>query len=70
MSSKEIREGILRVHAANLQQFVSDPDGDCPKCKNAIGTWNCERCGRDVRDNFETACPAIPAEQRWRVKYE
>ncbi len=67
--NKAVIQGILRVHAANMMQFEPCVDGDCPKCKNSIGTWLCERCGRDVRDNFDTACPAIPITQRWRVKY-
>ena len=67
MSSEAIIRGILNVHSDDTSH-VGDHDGDCPKCKNAIGTSLCERCGRDVRDNCDTACPAIPAEQRWRVK--
>lgn len=45
--------------------YVMDPEGTNPICKNALGTYACERCGRDVRE-VSGVCPAVPAEQRWR----
>lgn len=66
--SNEIIAGLVRVHMANVADMVVDPDGDCPRCRNAVGTWLCERCGRDVRGQSD-ACPAVPPEKRWRFNY-
>ncbi len=57
-----IVEGILRVEANNVR--TPDQNGPYPSCKNKLGTYECERCGNDVRTR-EGACPAVPPEQRW-----
>lgn len=61
-------EGIMRVHAANLEQFEACEDGDSPICKPALGTTLCERCQRDVR-GAKGACPAVPLSQRWKINF-
>ena len=61
--------GIENVNMdANAAMMVQDPEGDCPKCKNALGTWICERCGEDVRGKA-TACKAVPKKFRWRTDF-
>lgn len=60
--------GIMNVAEANAAMMVQDPEGDCPKCKNALGTWICERCGEDVRGK-NTACKAVPKKFRWRSDF-
>lgn len=65
---KPILIGLARVVEANARQFELCEDGDMPPCKNAIGTWNCERCGRDVRGTKD-ACPDVPKSQRWKINY-
>lgn len=62
--SAEIINGIIRVESSKTR--VPDPSGENPVCMNALGTWTCERCGGDVREN-RGACPAVPREQRWRA---
>jgi hypothetical protein len=65
---KPILRGMVNVHAANMQQFEKSEDGDNPRCKNALGTFFCERCGRDVRGTKD-ACPDVPTSQRWKINY-
>lgn len=65
---KSILRGMANVHAANMQQFEKSEDGDNPRCRTAIGTWLCERCGRDVRGTND-ACPDVPKCQRWKINY-
>lgn len=61
--------GILRVERANAAQRYSDPNGKYPVCIPGIGTGLCERCGNDWHQTFGNACPAVPPEQRWSVRY-
>lgn len=70
MSVAEIITGLSRVEAANAEQRYATPEGRFPCCKNALGTRVCERCGNHVDVNRGCACPAIPVEQRWDVRYE
>lgn len=63
----DVFHAVLRVEAGTIR--VLDENGDSPCCKNEIGTWTCERCGRHVRAS-NSACPAVPKEQRWRVIME
>ena len=63
--SKQIVEGMLRFHLANMESLRMDPDGDCPKCKPKLGTRICRRCGSDVRTTIDTACPASDKADRW-----
>jgi hypothetical protein len=58
-------EAVVAVQMANFADMRADIEGPYPACKNAVGTWICERCGRDVR-NREDACPAVPPSKRWR----
>ena len=60
----EIMDGMLRVEGA--KDSILDPAGKFLACKNALGTWVCERCGQDVR-TARGACPAIPVDLRWRM---
>ncbi len=59
-----IMAGVLRVQRANCADMVPDVNGKYPACKNKLGTWECERCGRDVR-GVDDACPAVPTKKRW-----
>jgi hypothetical protein len=59
---EEIVNGILNVEQS--KHPTPDPNGDCPKCINALETWTCMRCSNDVRTMRRQACPAIPVEQR------
>lgn len=68
MNYKEIIEGLLRVHALNMRNFRQADDGDCPECRPTLGTSTCDRCGRDVLQPHEGACPAIPPELRWTTR--
>jgi len=61
--------GVRAVQMGNFAAMVADPKGPYPACKNRIGTWLCERCGRDVR-NRKDACPAVPTDKRWRFRSE
>lgn len=66
---QQIIAGVIRVQLANFADMVADPNGPYPACKNAVGTWICERCWKDVRENrLDEACSAIPREKRWRFK--
>ena len=69
MSVSEIIEGMARVEAANAEQRYTTVEGRFPCCKNAVGTWFCERCGADVRQMNGKPCPSIPPESRWDVRY-
>lgn len=40
-----------------------------PKCKAALRTHHCERCGRDVRGTTD-ACPSVPKSERWRINWD
>ena len=62
----DLLNGILAVHRSNMEGFRYVPDGEFPICKNKLGTYECERCGRDVR-GARGACPAVPPEERWTV---
>lgn len=62
---EQLLTGIMRVQAANCADMVANPEGEYPCCKNAVGTWRCERCGSDVRTMRGLACPAVPKEKRW-----
>lgn len=60
---------VLAIQADNCANMVADPAGQYPSCKNAVGTWICERCSNDVRELEGAACPSIPRKQRWRFNY-
>lgn len=63
----EIVRGIIAVQMDNYDNMIADPNGPYPACKNRVGTWLCERCGRDVRGTND-ACPSIPREKRWNFR--
>lgn len=63
----ELIEGIIANHQTNVSDMIRDPNGSYPACKNELGTYVFERCGRDVRGTMD-ACPAVPRELRWRFK--
>ena len=65
---KPIIQGIAKVHAANVEQFEKSEDGDFPRCIALLGTFLCERCGRDVR-GMKDACPFVPKSDRWKINY-
>lgn len=62
-----IMRGVIAVQQANFDDMVADPDGPYPACKNRLGTYLCDRCGRDVRGTID-ACPLVPREKRWRFR--
>lgn len=61
---KKIIDAIIRIESSKVR--VSDPAGNYPVCKNAIGTTICERCGNDISVTRGGPCPAFPPEKRWR----
>lgn len=61
----EIMQAIIEVQRQNCADMISDPDGPYPACKNKLGTFICETCGRDVRGKTD-ACPSSPRDSRWR----
>ena len=64
-----IIQGILNVAAANQEQSYMDPNGDNPRCKPGVGTGICEYCGKPVKETKGRACPAVPPEQRWSIRF-
>lgn len=62
MSEKynQIINGIL----ANAPNTILNPNGAYPKCKPALGTRMCERCGSDVYQH-KGACKSAKPEDRW-----
>lgn len=70
MSVAEIVEGMARVEAANAEQRYVTPEGRFPRCKNALGTRICERCHQSIDITRGGACPAVPRDQRWDVRYQ
>jgi predicted amidophosphoribosyltransferase len=70
MSVAEIIKGIDRVEEANAKQRYATPEGRFPCCKNRVGTMICERCENHLDEHRGQACPAIPADQRWDVRYD
>lgn len=65
---KPIIRGISNVHAANVSQFEKSEDGNNARCRAALGTFLCEKCGRDVR-GMKDACLAVPKSDRWKINY-
>lgn len=66
-TDEQIIRGIIAVQMSNCNDMITDPSGPYPPCKNKLGTYICERCGRDVR-NRNDACLSVPPEKRWRFK--
>lgn len=64
----EIWDAVLRIQKDNCNAMESCPSGTYPRCKPAIGTGKCERCGRDVREMDGIPCVAVSPLNRWKWK--
>lgn len=69
MTTNEIREGMLRVATANEAQKFMNPSGKNPVCKPGVGTGICVRCGNPWKEAWGMACPSVPPEHRWSVRF-
>jgi hypothetical protein len=69
LEKKYLLNFIVWQHIENMSRMVKDPNGQNPACKNALFTWICENCGRDVRYvDKSKACPASKPEDRWSFR--
>lgn len=70
MTDADILRVLVVIDEDNRSRIYPDPNGSHPRCKPALRSCLCERCGNDVNEMAFAACPSIPPDQRWSIHWD